>query len=245
MALHLRSKSHPVESSWVSTTACKAPKTLSREERGVGGLLGNPEPPWRRERQQVVLSWYVTGKPFPPPQNTDSPERGWKVPCFRSNQHFRARCCTHSTRFATQGCSSPSCSMLGGGFCPVGRLRPGGRAGPQPGTGATMARCPVDTWWAPSLLLLARSEGAQSVGAMLGGSSPWHGDAGVAPPGSLCRATACPCPPAPTSSSTSHQWRWPPPPQPPQTMLGAAVALPVPSAVSAVTPAPTHPPRLV
>lgn len=136
MVFLLRSKSHPAESSWVSTTACKTPKTLSREERGVGGLLGNPEPPSRRERQQVVLSWYVTGKPFPPPQNTDSPERGWKVPCFRSNQHFRARCCTHSTRFATQGCSSPSCSALGGGgSCPVGCLRPGGRAGPQPGTG--------------------------------------------------------------------------------------------------------------
>lgn len=28
-------KSHPAESSWVSTTACKAPKTLSGEERGV------------------------------------------------------------------------------------------------------------------------------------------------------------------------------------------------------------------
>lgn len=33
----------------------------------------------------------MTGKPFPPPQNTDSPERGWKVPCFRSNQHFSCK----------------------------------------------------------------------------------------------------------------------------------------------------------
>lgn len=135
----LRSKSHPAESSWVSATACKAPRTLGGEERGVAGLPGNPEPPSRGERQQVVLSWYVTGKPFPPPQNTDSPEQGWKVPCFRSNQHFRARCCTHSTRFATQGCSSPSCSTRGGS-CPAGCLRPGGRAGPQPDTGATMPR---------------------------------------------------------------------------------------------------------
>ena len=137
LGLLLRSKSRPVESSWVSTTGLRSPKTLSREEQGVGGLLGNPEPPSRRERQQVVLSWYVTGKPFPPPQNTDSPERGWKVPCFRSNQHFRARCCTRSTRFATQGCSSPSCSARRGS-CPVGHRCPGGRAGPKPDTGATM-----------------------------------------------------------------------------------------------------------
>lgn len=74
----LRSKSHPVESAWVSTTVGKAPRTLSGEEQGVAGLPGNPEPPSRGERQQVVLSWYVTGKPFPPPQNTDSPEQGWK-----------------------------------------------------------------------------------------------------------------------------------------------------------------------
>lgn len=46
-------------------------------------------------------------------------------------------------------------------------------------------------------------KGARSVGATSGGTSPGCGDAAVAPPGSLCRATACPCPASPVSSSIS------------------------------------------
>lgn len=64
-----------------------------------GSLLGRPGPRRGGEGSKLCRRAWQT---LP-----SSPERGWQVPCFRGNQHFRARCRTHAARFATQGCSSP------------------------------------------------------------------------------------------------------------------------------------------
>lgn len=71
---------------------------------------------------------HVAASPSLPPRNT---QRGRKVPRFRGNQHFRARCCTRSARSATHGCSS--------------RVRPSRRrhrgVPPAPGMGAQPHCC--------------------------------------------------------------------------------------------------------
>lgn len=64
-----------------------------------GSLLGRPGPRRGGEGSKLCRRAWQT---LP-----SSPERGWQVPCFRGNQHFRARCRMHAARFATQGCSSP------------------------------------------------------------------------------------------------------------------------------------------
>lgn len=159
------------------TTSCNAPRTLSREERGVGGLLRTPPLPSRRQRQQVLWSWYVTGSPSLLPRTQIAQNGDGKCRVSVATNIFRARCRTHSPRFATQGCSSPSCSAPGRS-CPVGHPGLAAREGPQRLVGSFPApglqkepKALVQRWVAPR----------------------WGSSSAV--PGS------------PAFSSTSHRWR--------------------------------------
>lgn len=195
------------------TTSCRALKTLSREQPGVGGLLRTPALPLGRERQQVLWSWYVTGSPSLLPRTQIAQNGHGKCRVSVATNIFRARCCTHSPRFATQGCSSPSCSAPGGS-CPAGWPSLAGRAGPQGLVGSFPP--PPHPQKEPKALV-----------------QPW-----VAPRWGSSSAV-----PLPGISSVFHHQRWAPPappapPQHPQVTLGAVVALPVRGGSSSCPPEP-------
>lgn len=72
----------------------------------------------------------MTGSPSLLPRTQIAQNGDGKCRVSVATNIFRARCCTHSPRFATQGCSSPSCSMPGGS-CPAGCPGLAAREGPQ------------------------------------------------------------------------------------------------------------------
>lgn len=125
LVLLLSSKSHPVESSWIQAHP-ESPENL--EQGGARRWwppqdLGAPvEEAKAASSVELVRDW----KPFPPPQNTDSPERGWKVPCFRSNQHFFVQGAARTPRALPPKGAPHLPALCQGGSCPVGWQEAGG-----------------------------------------------------------------------------------------------------------------------